>query len=116
MSPVADPIGSGFVKSLARPGGNITGVSNMSADLTAKSLELLNLLVPNARRIAVLMSANPAHATQLQEAGVAARTLGLTLIPVTAAAPSDLSEAFQTMTRENCNGQPRSISPVARWM
>jgi putative ABC transport system substrate-binding protein len=70
MAPATDPVGSGFVKSFARPGGNITGVANMFGDLTAKSLEILHRVVPDAKRIAVLVSANPTHA-QLYEVGLA---------------------------------------------
>ena len=53
-----DPVESGFVKSLAKPGGNITGLYNQSRDVTAKSLELLHAIIPKAKRIAVLMSPN----------------------------------------------------------
>ena len=66
MAPATDPIGSGFIESFARPGGNITGVANMFGDLTAKSLEILHRVLPDAKMIAVLMSANPTHA-QLYE-------------------------------------------------
>ena len=59
MAASSDPIGSGFVKSLAKPGGNITGLSNQSLNSTAKTLELLHVALPNAKRIAVLMSDNP---------------------------------------------------------
>lgn len=61
MSPATDPVGSGFVKSFSRPGGNITGVANMYGDLTAKSLEVLHTIVPDAKTVAVLMSSNPTH-------------------------------------------------------
>jgi ABC-type uncharacterized transport system, periplasmic component len=66
MAAINDPIGLGFVKSLAKPGGNITGLSNLSADFTAKSFELLHVAIPNAKRIAVLMSPNPLHETVVQ--------------------------------------------------
>ena len=56
-----DPIGAGFVKSLARPGGNITGIATMTDDIVGKTVEFLHALVPSARRIAVLMSSHPAH-------------------------------------------------------
>lgn len=59
MAPATDPVGSGFVKSLARPGGNITGVANMFGDLTA--IEVLRRVLPDAKSIAVLISANPTH-------------------------------------------------------
>jgi putative tryptophan/tyrosine transport system substrate-binding protein len=61
MSPVQDPIGSGFVKSFARPGGNITGLANMFDDSITKSLEVLHTILPDAKLIAVLMSSNPTH-------------------------------------------------------
>src|SRR5207248_1922562 len=72
MGPTADPIGSGFVKSLVRPGGNITGVSLMSADLSTKSLDFLIALVPRARRLGVLKSANPVHRVLTDELNAAA--------------------------------------------
>jgi putative tryptophan/tyrosine transport system substrate-binding protein len=59
MAPATDPIGSGFIKSLAHPGGNITGVANMLGDAIGKSVELLHTILPTARRIAVLMSTKP---------------------------------------------------------
>jgi ABC-type uncharacterized transport system substrate-binding protein len=59
MISVSDPLGLGFVKSLATSGTNITGLSNLNRDLTAKSLELLHVAFPNAKRIAALMSPNP---------------------------------------------------------
>src|SRR5262249_28330211 len=104
MSAVADPIGSGLVNSLAKPGGNITGLSIMSADISAKSLEFLRVLVPSADRVAVLMSANPVHLSLLKEVEAAALTLGLAIVPVTAKLPSDLESAFATMTKQRCNG------------
>src|SRR6516162_6852662 len=63
-----DPIGMGFVKSLAIPGGNITGLSTQGVDSTAKTLELLHVAVPNAKRIAVLMSLYPGHEGMVKEA------------------------------------------------
>jgi putative tryptophan/tyrosine transport system substrate-binding protein len=103
MAGASDPIGSGFVKSLAKPGGNITGLSNQFLDLTAKILELLHVAVPNAKRIAVLTSANPHHEGYVKEAYVAAETLGLTIIPVMARTLDDLGNAFATMHSESCD-------------
>jgi len=103
MTANADPIGSGFVKSLAKPGGNITGLSNLSVDHTAKSLELLHAVVPNAKRIAVLMSPIAFHETMLKEAHAAAGVLGLTIIPVMARTGAELDGAFATMHGENCD-------------
>jgi putative tryptophan/tyrosine transport system substrate-binding protein len=103
MATSADPIGSGFVKSLAKPGGNITGLSNQGLDSTAKTLELLHVAVPNAKRIAVLRSPDPSHDDRVKEAYSAARTLGLTIIPVMARPPDDFSQAFANIHNENCD-------------
>ena len=102
MATSGDPIGRGFVKSLAKPGGNITGLSNQSRDVTAKSLELLHVVIPKAKRIAVLMSPNASHQTMVTEAYAAAGALGLTIVPVMARTPADLDDAFANMRKENC--------------
>ena len=106
-----DPVGSGFVKSLAKPGGNITGLSNQSLDFTAKSLELLHIAVPNAKRIAVLRSPAEIHETLVKEISVAAGTLGLTISPVVARTPADLDDAFVTMHTGNCDALVVLIDP-----
>jgi putative ABC transport system substrate-binding protein len=103
MAPATDPLGSGFVKSLAHPGTNITGLSNMTADLTAKTLELLRAVVPNAARIAVLMSANPVHAVMYKEAEAGSQVLRVSLIPVTAKTPDELEKAFAIIAQEKCD-------------
>jgi putative tryptophan/tyrosine transport system substrate-binding protein len=93
----------GFVKSLAKPGGNITGLSQQSVDSTAKTLELLHVAAPNAKRIAILTSANPSQEGMVKEAYGAAGTLGLTIIPVTARTLDDLGDAFVKMHSESCD-------------
>jgi putative ABC transport system substrate-binding protein len=103
MAVTSDPIGSGFVKSLAKPGGNITGLSQQSGDSIAKTLELLHVALPNAKRIAVLILRNPAHEGMVKEAYAAAGTLGLTIIPVTARTLDDLGDAFAKMHSESCD-------------
>lgn len=103
MAPVNDPVGSGFVKSLARPGGNITGIANMSVDYMPKTLELLGELVPRARRVAILMSANASHPAMYQTAEKAAHSIGLELVAVTARREADLDEAFASMDRAKCD-------------
>ena len=103
MIGTADPVGRGFVKSLAKPGGNITGLSQMAADIAPKTLQLLLLAVPRAKRIAVLMSSNPAHAPFLQDIFAAAQTWGLSIVPVTAVRETDLEEAFEKMGTEKCD-------------
>jgi putative ABC transport system substrate-binding protein len=103
IASAADPVAHGFVKSLARPGSNITGLSNMAPDLTARTVEILLSLVPKASRIAVLMSANPSHLGVLKETRVAARTFGAKVVAITAAVPGDLDEAFATMAKQRCD-------------
>ena len=78
MGTTGDPIGLGFIKSLAEPGGNITGTTSQSAELTPKALELLHLAIPYAKRVAILMSPAQQHQTMLQEAYASAETLGVT--------------------------------------
>ncbi len=101
MAVGGDPVGAGFVASLARPGGNITGLSNLAEDLIAKLLELLKEAVPRASRVAVLSNpGNPAHAAFRREIQTAAQVLGVTLLPVEARAPNDYEGAFAAMGRE----------------
>jgi putative ABC transport system substrate-binding protein len=98
----ADPVGLGLVASLARPGGNVTGLSYFNEAIIAKRLQFLNELVPGLARLAVLR--NPmlaAHATFWQEAEVAARTLGVVLQPLEVRGPEDFETAFGAATRDN---------------
>ena len=74
----ADPVGTGLVASLARPGGNVTGLSNQPTDLAGKRLELLREVVPSLRRLAIMANVgNPAAVLEMGEVQAAARTLGL---------------------------------------
>ena len=103
MAPGTDPVGSGFVKSLARPGGNITGVANLSIDTSAKIVELLHALVPKARRFGILtMPRNPTHATHLEAAMTAIKAFGLTGIPARAASGDEIDAALLTLAKEKC--------------
>jgi len=78
-----DPVGTGVVESLARPGGNVTGLSSQHPDVSGKRLELLRELVPGLRRLAFLAEpGNPFSALELSEVRTAARTLGLEVMPV----------------------------------
>ncbi len=77
MAISGDPVGTGFVASLAHPGGNITGLSVMTSELVGKQLALLKEVVPNVSRVAVLWNpANPLGAPELREAKIAAQALG----------------------------------------
>jgi putative ABC transport system substrate-binding protein len=101
MSLVNDPVGSGLVASLARPGGNVTGLTIMSPDLVGKQLELLKEVVPKVSRVALLRHPdNPASAAQLREAEAAAQGLGVRLQTLEARSPQEIDGAFAAMTRE----------------
>ena len=92
---VADPVGQGIVASLARPGGNITGVSVQHPEFAPKSLELLRQILPQARRIAVLNHpGNPSLPRVLGEVKAAAAALSLEIEVIDAAAPADFDKAF----------------------
>jgi putative tryptophan/tyrosine transport system substrate-binding protein len=99
----ADPVGSGLVTSLARPGGNVTGLSNLAAELVGKRLEQLMQAVPGVTRVAVLWHpGNLGDRTEkemLKAADVAARALGVRLQFVEARGPADFDRAFSDMTR-----------------
>ncbi len=97
----ADPVGTGLVASLARPGGNITGLSDFNLGVVTKRLELLKEVVPTASRVAVLLNpANPTNPPQLKEIQAAAPALGVTLLPVEAKGPDDIDRAFAVMRNE----------------
>jgi putative tryptophan/tyrosine transport system substrate-binding protein len=92
-----DPIGSGFVASLARPGGNVTGLSAMSTDLSSKRLELLKEIVPKLSRVAVLVGeVQQTNTAQMKEIEVSAQALGLRLQILALRGPKDIEAAFQT--------------------
>ena len=101
MAAAGDPVGTGLITSLARPGGNITGVSLLSAELPGKRLEILKEAVSQSTRIAVLMNpTNPGSARQLRNLTEASRALGLHLHAVELRRPEELDGAFAAMTRE----------------
>jgi len=103
MSPATDPIGSGFVKSFAHPGGNITGIANMYGDLTAKTLEILHVVIPTAKKIGVLTSNNPTHPSLFEAAQRGASAIGLSAERFTAADPDNLERAFMEMNSAKCD-------------
>jgi putative tryptophan/tyrosine transport system substrate-binding protein len=92
---VADPVGIGVVDSLARPGGNITGLSNQFTDAAGKRVELLHEVVPGLRRLAFLANVGVANAAlELAEVQAAARTLGLEVAPFDIRRTEDIAPAF----------------------
>ena len=100
---VGDPVTSGLITSLARPGGNVTGLSNLTPELVGKCLELLTQAVPGVSRVAVLWQPGAlgerTEKDMLKVADVAARALGVRLQVVEARGPEDFDRAFSDMTR-----------------
>jgi putative ABC transport system substrate-binding protein len=99
LANVADAVGQGLASSLARPGGNVTGLSNQLEDTAGKRLQVLREIIPSLSRLAVVFNPNnPASHTRIDEA--LAAQVGIKIIPVPFRAPADLDPAFATITRE----------------
>jgi putative ABC transport system substrate-binding protein len=98
---VGDPVGTGLIESLARPGGNITGTSLMQTETSAKRLQLLKELVPRARSVAVLWNPrNAANAGNWKETQEASRSLGFKLLSVEMRTRDEVATAFAAIARE----------------
>jgi putative ABC transport system substrate-binding protein len=98
---VADPIGTGLVSSLAKPGGNLTGLSDFHGDLITKRLELLKEVIPSASRIAVLLNpTNPTCLLQMKDLAAVAPALSLTLFSLEAKASDDIAPSFSNMGKQ----------------
>jgi putative ABC transport system substrate-binding protein len=101
MGNAADPVGTGLVASLARPGGNITGLSDFNLGVVTKRLELLKEVVPSLSRVAVLLNpANPTNPPQLKEIQDVAPALGVTLRPFEVKGADDIDRAFIVSRKE----------------
>ena len=95
---VGDPVANGLVKSLARPGGNVTGLSNLTRDLAGKRVEILREAIPGLRRLAILASvANVAVVLEMRDAQAAARSLGYEVITMEIRQAEDIAPAFETL-------------------
>lgn len=102
MATTGDPVGSGFVKSLARPGGNITGLSNMSGDLGPKLFDLLHSAVPELHCVAVLVTSTSTTYSEISEGVQAgAQRAGVKALVFEASSPQEIENAFSMMAREN---------------
>lgn len=99
MAAVADPVGSGLVRQLSKPGGNITGVSLVSAEMSAKRVELLREVVPGLSRLAIFATRNPAASTLLTETQAAAASVGIHVETVVVSNADALGGAFQETVR-----------------
>jgi ABC-type uncharacterized transport system substrate-binding protein len=99
MAHGSDPVELGFVASLARPGGNITGLTHLAPELGGKRLELLKEIIPQLSLVAVLTDpGTQGHGPQIKELEVAARGLGVQLRPIEVRGPNELESAFSAMT------------------
>jgi putative ABC transport system substrate-binding protein len=95
---VGDPIGTGLVASLARPGGNLTGLSNQTADLGGKRLDLLRDAVPDLRRLAVMANVdNPSNVVEVENVRAAAGKLGLDVVALEIRRVDDIGPAFDAI-------------------
>ena len=100
-----DPVGSGFAASLARPGGNITGLSTLFPEMSGKQLELLKEIVPKLSRVAVLGNAtSPGKPQALREINVAADGFGVQIQYVDVRGPKDIETAFREASKEHADG------------
>ena len=117
MAQTNDPVGSGFVASLARPGGNMTGLSTFAPELSGKRLELLKEVVPKLSRVAVFGdSTTPGNAQALKETELAARALKVQLRYLDILGPKDIETAFREASKGRVDavlvlGAPVLISP-----
>jgi ABC-type uncharacterized transport system substrate-binding protein len=104
MTAAADPLGAGLVASLSRPGGNVTGVSLMSADLVGKRLELLKEILPEVSSVAVLWNADHPFSTFVfKETERAARTMRIEVQSLKVQSPADMDSALMTVMRKNAS-------------
>ena len=109
------PVEMGLVADLARPGGNVTGLTTLSFELSAKRLELLKEVLPTLTRVTVLYAPDPRVDPTLKELAVAARGLGIRLQPLEARGPQDFDRAFAAMSRERAEALlllPTALSPT----
>src|SRR5262249_33629933 len=113
MTTSGDPVALGFVESLARPGGSITGVSFLGEQLSGKLLELLKQAVPRASRVAVLWNpANGLHPVYLREAQAVAQSLRVTLQPLEVRSLEDFESVFDRIARERIDAILALLDPL----
>ena len=113
MAFASDPVGSGFVASLSRPGGNTTGLSSLAPEISGKQLELLKEIVPKLSRVAVLgTSTRPGHAQALREVELAAGAFGVQLQFLDVQTPKDIEIAFRTASKGHAEAILVLGSPV----
>jgi len=110
---IGEPVKMGLIATLARPGGNITGVSLLTAELSGKRLDLLAQVVRSMPRVAIFMNSdNPIHGLFLEETRIAAQELGAQLQPLEARNPNEIEVGFDTAVRERAAGLVVFDDPV----
>jgi putative tryptophan/tyrosine transport system substrate-binding protein len=115
MSSDDDPVGNGFVASLARPGGNITGLSQLAPELSGKRLEILKETIPKLSRLAVFStSTNVSNAQAIKEIGLAAAALGVKLQQIDVLTPKDIESAFHAAVKGRADAALENISGSIR--
>jgi putative ABC transport system substrate-binding protein len=107
-----DPVRQGFVASLARPGGNVTGLASLNPQLIGKRLQLLKETVPGLSRVAFVWNASPDRAYEVQDAELAARALGLHVQPFEARRPEDLETVFESAAMEGSEAVSLQNNPL----
>ena len=113
---VGDPVGSQLIESLARPGGNITGMSSAAADVMGKALQLLKEATPHISRIAVLwIPTSSLHVAILRELEVAAGSLRVRLQPIGVATPEEIESAVATLARDGADALITLDDPLTSW-
>jgi putative ABC transport system substrate-binding protein len=112
MAQDTDPVGNGFVASLARPGGNVTGLSTLSPEISGKRLELLKEIVPKLSRVAVLGTSSTATALSLKEVEPAAGALGVKLQFLDVLGPKDIETAFRSANKGRADAILALNSPI----
>ncbi len=113
MTQDSDPVANGFVASLARPGGNITGLSTLAPELSGKQLELMKEIIPKLSRVAVFgSSTSPGNAQSLREVELAARAFKVQLQYLDVLAPKDIETAFRAASNGRADGVLVLNSPV----
>ena len=111
MTTSSDPVGDGLIASMARPGGNVTGLTNIAGELGGKLLELLKEIVPNLARVAIVLPGGQADKLFLKETETPARALRVRLIPLVARGPEEYESTVRAATKERANGFLSRLGP-----
>ena len=113
MTSGSDPVGAGLIATLARPGGNVTGLTSISAEVGSKRLELLKETSPSFLRVAMLWNLNdPANALQVKEVETAGRALGVNVLSLGVRSANDLDSAFSSMGKETAKAVVVAVNPM----